>query len=183
MKLSKELLIDEYLNKGKPMHQIAEENNVAVGTVYNYIKKYGIQSRKRMSEETKRKISESLKDKPFKPRGAMSEDTKRKISEARQGKFKLSSRFGGHTKKRDGYIAVYIPSHPSANKDGYVMEHVLVMENHIGRHLTDGEVVHHKNKTKDDNRIENLQLMTKQEHARFHMIERHRERRNDLLTR
>ena len=172
--MNKELLIDEYINKKKPMHQIARENSIAVGTVFNMMKKYDIPSRERMSHETKEKISKSLKARPFTPRGTMSDYQRKRISEGKKGKYLIHSKYGGHTKKRsDGYISVYVPEHPRSNKDGYVMEHVLVMENHIGRHLTNGEIVHHKNKIRDDNRVDNLQIMTKSEHARFHNIERH----------
>lgn len=56
------------------------------------------------------------------------------------------------------YVYVRCPSHPNRTRGGYVMEHRLVMEKHLGRYLLPTEVVHHRNKDKHDNRIENLQL-------------------------
>lgn len=60
---------------------------------------------------------------------------------------------------QQGYVLVKAPkSHPHARQDGSILEHRLVMEEHLGRHLGPEEVVHHVNGVKDDNRIENLQL-------------------------
>ena len=69
---------------------------------------------------------------------------------------------GGRQVDRDGYVLVLKPSHPHARASGYVLEHRLVMEEHLGRTLLPEEVVHHKNGQKDDNRLENLQLFESQ---------------------
>lgn len=47
-------------------------------------------------------------------------------------------------------------------------QHRYLMEQYLGRTLTSSEVVHHRNENKRDNRLENLQVMTRAEHARLH---------------
>lgn len=66
------------------------------------------------------------------------------------------------------YNYVIVKDHPYATKHGYVLEHRVVMENHLCRLLNSDEVVHHKNENKKDNRVTNLQVMSKEEHARLH---------------
>lgn len=65
----------------------------------------------------------------------------------------------------------------SITKNGYrqikidqrrTTEHRAMMERHLGRKLKKSEHVHHRNGDKRDNRLENLEVMTVQEHTRLH---------------
>lgn len=81
--------------------------------------------------------------------------------------------------REDGYLMVLSKSHPNRNKKGYVFEHILVMEKYLGRFLKTGETIHHKNRNRRDNRIENLHLCsTPGEHQSIHAMEDNR--RNEL---
>lgn len=183
-KVEKETLRRLYIDEQKPMHQISKELGIAVGTVYNYLKKYEVETRDWKATFTMkgRKLNEQQREK------ISIRNTGRHHSESTKIKMSVSKKKGGigHKKKRkDGYIAIYFPDHPKSTADGYIMEHVLVMESIIGRWLKEDEVVHHINKIRHDNRKENLLLLTFAEHAGLHMKERHekRLRGNDLSIR
>jgi len=179
---SKAVLEQLYIAEQMPMHRVAKELNMSVGKVHKLIIGYGIPSRQigrkgwKHTPETLKRMSLAQKGK------VVSAETRQKMSDAKKGVYKHNTEFGGHKKKRmDGYVHVYAPNHQNATKEGYVMEHILVMEKHIGRHLTEGEVVHHINRIRDDNRIENLVLMTKSAHISMHNKERH-ENKKGLMT-
>ena len=164
-----EELYDLYVTQGKTMKDISVELGIAVGKIHRLIHEYGIPAKKNTDYELTEAQREAWRNigKSRKGRKSSSE-TRRKISESR----KIHGM--GHRKKRsDGYIGLYYPDYPHSSKDGYIMEHVYVMEQHIGRSLKDDECVHHKNFDRSDNRIENLQLMTKSEHMSYHMTLRH----------
>lgn len=99
--------------------------------------------------------------KPYKP--YLTDLAKKRSIEARKGKRGANWK-GGRIKDHFGYIQIWKPDHPNAKMAGYIHEHRLKMSEHIGRPLTAKESVHHKNGVKDDNRLSNLELMTKRVH-------------------
>lgn len=140
---------------------------------------------KRLSEEHKRKISiaNSISCKGR----IISEETRIKISNALKGRHPINELRKGHAPlnwkggktidRHNGYVYIFKPTHPFCKKNGYVLEHRLIMENYIGRYLKTIEVVHHKGikypinsiENRSDNRIENLKLFkNKGEHSSFH---------------
>ena len=72
---------------------------------------------------------------------------------------------GGLIDRNGGYRFVLVKNQE------YKAEHRLVMEEFLGRELSSDEIVHHKNHDKKDNRIENLEIMTRSEHMIEHMPE------------
>src|SRR3982750_294353 len=93
----------------------------------------------------------------------------RKYKFGHQNRGKLNGQYkGGRKKVERGYIWVLNRNHPNSLKGGYIQEHRLIMSQYLGRPLTKDEDVHHINGIKDDNRIENLQLISHGNHSTHH---------------
>lgn len=167
-----------YITERKTMKQISQELGIAVGKVHRLIHQYEIPVRKLRDYPITDKQHQAWVRVGKSGKGRkMTDAQKKRLSEAR----KIHGQ--GHRKKRtDGYIALYYPDYPSSNSEGYVMEHVYIMEQHLGRFLTDKEIVHHKNFDRADNRIENLQVMTQSEHMSYHAKLRWKKKGSDDLS-
>lgn len=75
----------------------------------------------------------------------------------------------GTMRTSQGYIAVKVSDdHHLRQPHGYAYEHQLVAEAKLGRRLTDNECVHHINGRRDDNRPENIEILSRSGHASEH---------------
>lgn len=73
----------------------------------------------------------------------------------------------------NGYVMRRVTNHPKANKRGYVAEHRLLIEESLGRFLKEDEVVHHKDRKRANNDINNLEIKTNHsEHMKDHITKR-----------
>jgi hypothetical protein len=68
----------------------------------------------------------------------------------------------GHVKVRVG------KDHPLADPNGYAYEHLLIWVAAGRPRPGPGELLHHANEVKTDNRLSNLELLTRAAHAREH---------------
>lgn len=162
------------------IHQLSNLLGVCDGTLYYALRDAGCEFSHKWKKEVSdgQRIRLSLMNKGKK----LSEKQRKVISERNSCNYNGLNGYG-HTKKHNkGYVVAYVPKHPRAHKDGYQMLHTILVERQIGRYLSDDEVVHHINHNREDNRIENLQLMKKKDHMSMHMKKRHAQRRNATLT-
>lgn len=73
-------------------------------------------------------------------------------------------------KMMDGkYVQIYNPGHPQSTNYGYVLEHRLVVEKYLLACLLPWILIHHRNAITNDNRIENLAIMTRKVHNGIHL--------------
>lgn len=76
---------------------------------------------------------------------------------------------GGIIITEDGYRAIWCPEHPYAQRKGYILEHRLIMEQHLKRYLEPNEIVHHKDGNQENNALSNLGLFDNiVSHLKYH---------------
>jgi len=79
------------------------------------------------------------------------------IGYKRVGKLNPSWKGGVITSKTHGYRFVFTPDHPRSN-NGYVAEHILIVESILGRYLASPECIHHVDENRGNNENSNLVL-------------------------
>jgi hypothetical protein len=80
-----------------------------------------------------------------------------------------------------GYVFVKTIGHPYGNELGYVKRSRLVMEQYLGRYLEPDEIVHHINRERSDDSLENLMYFpSSAEHTKHHSKIRKHEKFEEL---
>lgn len=75
------------------------------------------------------------------------------------------ARAAGISYKSNGYVQI------TRGENKHRSQHVVIMEQHIGRRLLKNECVHHIDGNRSNNNLDNLALLTRAEHSRIHRIE------------
>lgn len=128
--------------RGMTQMEIAAELHTTQKIVFNFMRRHGIKARSAVKREQTRENNAYWK---------------------------------GGVRIENGYKCLYIPGHHKARSNGYVREHDLIAEEMMGRPLrwfgqrdSRSEVVHHINGDKLDNRLENLLVVSPQQHRAIH---------------
>jgi hypothetical protein len=163
-------IIDKYL-EGLSIPEVSLETGIPKSTIYFQLKKANVlRSRtdgiKLASKNGK--LGNGLRGKTR----TFTDEWKLNISKGRSAWGLINAK--GFCLKPSGYI-----EHTTKEHKGRFV-HIVVMETHIGRRLLKHEVVHHIDGNKQNNLIENLQLMSRSEHCSLHAKENlsKRERNN-----
>lgn len=164
-----------YRTGTKTLH-LAEQYNCNASTIRNILHAHNVPLRqgRELTRAGRQRISQAAKQQwvngkvPPMLGKRHSQETKDKISAAQLGNKNYNWK-GGRKRVKKGnqyYIYRLVPNHPSVkNKTtNYIAEHRLVMEKYLGRILKPWEEVHHRNGIKDDNRLENLELVVHTNH-------------------
>ena len=185
--ITKEYLEENYTKAGVSQEFFAAQLGITSATLRYHLRKHSIPSNKRPKAPPKvrrarRARKSDVLTREFLERKHITEDATIKTIAEEVGvssslvlywmrRHSIARKVGKH-KDGAGYWMDHKVGHPRANYSGYVKRHVLVWEQHHGRFLPDGWVVHHISGERSDNRQENLKAFTVSDHLRFHAFAR-----------
>lgn len=167
----KEQVQEAYTRLGSTA-KVATELGVSKKLVLTYMKQFGIVRKRRLISEVGDLVSSLALDGWDLDRIAAHVGFSRTAvsAYARTNGVVIIDKFHkGFIITDSGYIKRMAKDHPKADGKGYVAEHRLVMEAHLGRLLTEDEVVHHKDRDRCNNDICNLEVLPPADHKRLHL--------------
>ena len=156
--IDRETLFRLYVEDQMSTCDIARRFNLSYSGVHYLMVVYNI-PRRAFPEAVS--LSCKTKDQSWRHRKHSRERIEKTVT-TRMNNDKLLGRVKGVSYGHKGYLYVTIGENAGRRL------HDVIMEEHIGRRLKPDECVHHINGVKDDNRLENLQLMTVGEHSTLH---------------
>lgn len=144
----------EMYERGTPCEQIAKEVGKGAMTVWRWLKRAGVEVKAGALVKGKHWSDARRVHHPAKP--------ERPADAPRGYEIVVQRALGNKSISTDGYVLVNL-GHGERQ-----YEHILVAEKAIGRKLRRGEVVHHINFVRHDNRNENLLVCSIAYHLQLH---------------
>lgn len=163
----------EFSNDERKCYIAVKEKNWEIDEIERFKNMYPYLSNDDLSKIFKRSVS-SIQHKATRIGLKKDRDVNKLIRSRAVSGEKGANWKGGKKISAHGYVLILRKGNPMADVAGYVMEHRLIMSEHLGRILQKHEVVHHINGIKTDNRIENLKLFRDGEHTIMHHTGKHR---------
>jgi hypothetical protein len=130
--------------------------------VLNWMKKFDLPRRQDIDPNAVLEMAKTMTNKEIAEFFGVTKGHITELAKSLGFKF-LDSYHPGYATNQSGYLLV-------RDSGRYKRSHRVIVEESLGRKLNPDEVVHHINGDKKDNRIENLQVMTKSEHSRLHYL-------------
>lgn len=151
-----------YIDELKSIPQVSKELGVSQSTIRARLKEHGLLRTRadaiRLAAQQDR-LSSARRGK----KRVFTDEWKRNISRSLRTSKAATTK--GVSKKPSGYIEVTTGEHKGRGL------HVVLMEQALGRPIKDDEVIHHIDRNRSNNELNNLQIMTRSEHTRLHRLE------------